>query len=489
MCVQRARACLLGALLFVFCSQRTLAQYSSPDDAFVPPVTVAPQSSGNQGVAVPPSDSADFDQFSPLRTALQEGDPADSEEAPGADLRAQIKQLQEDFKGLQKKENALEGKPYPRVKANGFFQADYAWFSQDAANKQQLGNIQDGWDFRRVRFNLRGDVSDNVEYASEMDFAGSGRPSFRDVSMTIRRDIPLIRNLKFGYWRQPFGMASLTSSRNFPLLERGLTQTFVPFRQIGMGTFGINEAKSATYAASVYRFPSDNFGGNLGDSGGYGMAGRVTWLPWCDADETHLLHLGAAYSFANPSTNTIQYQTTNEVDQSAGGTLPGQLGTTPPFVNTGVMPARNQNLFGLELASRHGAFWTQSEVMWAQVNQINAPVVTFPAMYSEAGYLLSRGDRREYDKNAAVFAGVDPERDFGKEGWGAFEIVGRISYIDLNSQNIHGGRLVDLSTGLNWYLNEYAKLQFVHIHSFLDRQPTGHSDADAMVMRVMVSFY
>jgi phosphate-selective porin OprO/OprP len=488
MSFQRAGACLLGVVLFVCCSQRTFAQYSSPDD-YAPPIVVAPQQPADPGADLSPPESDDFDQFSPLRTALKDGDTSDSADAPGADLRAQVKKLQEDFLALQKKEKALEGKPYPRVKANGFFQADYAWFSQDAANRQELGNIQDGWDFRRVRFNLRGDVSDNVEYASEMDFAAAGRPSFRDVSMTVRRDVPVIRNLKFGYWRQPFGMASLTSARNFPLLERGLTQTFVPFRQIGMGTFGTNEQKSATYAISVYRFPSDNFGGNLGDSGGYGMAGRATWLPWCDADGTHLLHLGAAYSFANPSTNTIQYRSMNEVDQSAGGTLPGQLAATAYFVDTGLMPAKNQNLFGLELASRHGALWTQTEIMWAQVNQINAPVVTFPAMYSEVGYLLSSGDRREYDKNAAVFAGVIPKQNFGKDGWGALELVARVSYIDLNSQDIQGGRLTDLSTGLNWYLNEYAKLQFVHIHSFLDRQPTGHSDADAMVMRVQVSFY
>jgi phosphate-selective porin OprO/OprP len=84
---------------------------------------------------------------------------------------------------------------------------------------------------------------------------------------------------------------------------------------------------------------------------------------------------------------------------------------------------------------------------------------------------------------------VKPKRNLGKDGWGALEIVSRVSYIDLNNQNIHGGRLTDLSTGLNWYLNQYAKLQFVHIHSFLDRQPTGRSDSDTMVMRVMVSFY
>ena len=55
-----------------------------------------------------------------------------------------------------------------------------------------------------------------------------------------------------------------------------------------------------------------------------------------------------------------------------------------------------------------------------------------------------------------------PKHDFnwGKGGWGAWEVAGRYSLVNLNSGDIHGGRLSMLMAGVNWYLHSHVKWRF-----------------------------
>lgn len=50
-------------------------------------------------------------------------------------------------------------------------------------------------------------------------------------------------------------------------------------------------------------------------------------------------------------------------------------------------------------------------------------------------------------------------------GHGTWEIAARYSYLNLNDGPIDGGRINDVTLGLNWYLNQYTKMQFnVTVH-------------------------
>ena len=77
----------------------------------------------------------------------------------------------------------------------------------------------------------------------------------------------------------------------------------------------------------------------------------------------------------------------------------------------------------------------------------------------------------------------------GKEGGpGAREVAGRWSYIELDDENVFGGRLQNLTFGLNWYLNRFTKFQFNYIHSMLARPVGTDSDADILAVRAQVDF-
>jgi phosphate-selective porin len=51
-----------------------------------------------------------------------------------------------------------------------------------------------------------------------------------------------------------------------------------------------------------------------------------------------------------------------------------------------------------------------------------------------------------------------------------------------------GGRENDVTVGLNWYLNQYAKLQLNYIQARLDREPVGRSETGIFAARVQVDF-
>ncbi len=382
------------------------------------------------------------------------------------------------------------GQQYPVVQLTGFFQADAGWIHQSGANRDAVGDAQDGANFRRARLQAKGDVWDNVGYSVEFDFAFPGRPSFMDVWLEVR-DVMGGANVRVGQYRQPIGMAGLNSAKALPFIERPLPFALLPFRQIGVMVHGTGEDDASTWAVSLFRFPTDVFGGNVGDNGGYGFVTRLTGLAIDDGDD-RLLHFGGAYSFADPSTNALQYRTQPEffVAETGGAALsPAGLPTVmPTFVNTGPIAANNFNLFGGELAARSGSFYLQSEILVAVVDQIAGGTAVFPGAYVHAGYFLT-GEVRPYDRKSGVLGMVTPREPFSRSGGlGAWEVAARWSMLDLNDAGIRGGRLNNITLGLNWYLNPFVKFQWNYIHAMLDSPVNGDNEADIVALRAQMRF-
>lgn len=379
---------------------------------------------------------------------------------------------------------------FPTARLTGFFQADAVFFGQDANNIAAVGDVQDGADFRRARLAATGQAWDNVSYMLEMDFAFPGRPSFMDVWLDID-DVIGSSKLRIGQFRQPFGMDGLTSVKELTFLERGLPFAFLPFRQIGAMLHGHGKEELATWAVAGFRFPTDVFGGNVGDNGGYGLASRLTAL--LANREGRLLHAGFGYCYVDPANDQFQYRNQPEVfvGETGGGVPAGVPGSVPPFVDTGVIAARDANLLNVELATAFGSFYAQTEAVYAVVDQVAGPSVTLPGAYAHAGYFLT-GESRTYNGKNGVFGRVNPRCNVGKDGGiGAWEIAARWSYLDLNDANVQGGRLNDLTAGLNWYLNPHTKFQFNYIRAMLDKPlapGAGASDADIFAMRAQVDF-
>jgi phosphate-selective porin OprO/OprP len=373
---------------------------------------------------------------------------------------------------------------YPTITVSGAAQIDGVWFSQDDANMAVVGDAQDVAGFRRSRLGALGNLADNVTYKMEYDFGFSGRPNFTDVWVDVA-ELPAAGHLRIGQWKQPFSMEPATSFRELMFMERSLAFALVPFRQIGAGVYDTLLDEAATYAISGYRFQTDAFGNASGDEG-YGTSTRETMLVWSnDAGDT--LHIGGNYTYNQTATDTIRIRSTPEV----GFTQLDFNNTTsfpiPFFVDTGVLPLDNYQVVGVELAGGFGSLLYQSEIMCALVNQQGAPFLQLPAGYAQVGYVLT-GERRPYNPKAAAYTRVVPAVPFGHGNLGAFEIAGRYSALDLNDANVAGGRLQDLTFGLNWYLNRFTRLEFNYIHPILDRPIGNETHADVFGTRAQFDF-
>jgi phosphate-selective porin OprO/OprP len=404
---------------------------------------------------------------------------------------------------------------YPNLIVNGVFQADVGFFQQDAASLLAHGELQDGADFRRARLSTKGAVTETVNYLLQMDFAFFGRPTFTDVWVE-QTQLPVIGNLRFGQWKQPFSLEVVSSFRYTTFMERSLLfQPFTPFRHLGAGFYDHSDDLNWTWAASGFRAGQDQFGGSASTSGGWATSERLTHLFYWDepTEGRYYLHGGLGHYFSNPPNNTLNFRTIPELyigdvgndDQvgTSGQPTPGPNNGTPFFVATGPLLAEDFHVLGTELLWVNGPLSVQSEAMVALVDQYNGPRAVLPGMYAQVGYFLT-GEHRPYDRIGGAIDRVVPFTNFfcvdtreGRAtGAGAWEIAARISYIDLNDENVRGGRLTDLTAGINWFWNPYTKMVFNYIHAWNDSttvnpltlSPIGDNETSMYAARIQVDY-
>jgi phosphate-selective porin OprO/OprP len=90
------------------------------------------------------------------------------------------------------------------------------------------------------------------------------------------------------------------------------------------------------------------------------------------------------------------------------------------------------------------------------------------------------GEHRPYIRKQGAIDRIKVLRPLGNNqdsgyGWGGFEPAFRFSYVDLNSRDIKGGRLFNMTAGLTWYLNSHAKVQLEYIRAALNNHQFGAS--------------
>ena len=126
----------------------------------------------------------------------------------------------------------------------------------------------------------------------------------------------------------------------------------------------------------------------------------------------------------------------------------------------------------------------QGEYIHAFVNRKEGSDLKFNSFYVQGSYILT-GEHRNYETDVAEFGRIRPKRNFGEAGgMGAWEAALRYSYLDLNDDDIRGGRVSDLTAGLNWYLNPNVRVSWNYVYS--DAQDSGF--INIFQMRLQVAF-
>jgi phosphate-selective porin OprO/OprP len=171
------------------------------------------------------------------------------------------------------------------------------------------------------------------------------------------------------------------------------------------------------------------------------------------------------------------------------------------FLNTGTIPASGGQVFGAEAAASWYNLFIQGEYFHYTVDTrarvtgmpgnlqggVLGPTLNFNGGYVEASYSL--GGKRLYDPLRGAYTAVIPQAPMvpGSGGWGALEIAGRASYVNLNSPYLTtatlgsaysapgvftggtttygGGEQTSFGVGVNWYpnLNMRFMLDYEHV--------------------------
>ncbi len=356
-----------------------------------------------------------------------------------------------------------------KLKLGGRIMNDWAWFA-DSDVGGAIGELEDGTEFRRARIYIAGQICSDITFKAQYDFAG-GDADFKDVWIGMKH-IPIVGNVKVGHFKEPFGLEELTSSKYITFMERGLPDMFAPGRSTGFMIYNHGLNKRMTWAVSVFKNSTDSYGDDTGD-GDYAYTGRITFLPWYQADDK-LFHIGLAYSHRNPDDREIRFRERPESHLA------------PRFVDTGQFEAKRVDLIGLEAAWVYGPFSLQGEYVQAIVDSIGRDDCCFCGFYIYGSYFLT-GEHRVYDRKKGVFGRIKPKRNYSSKpsgGKGAWEIAARYSYLDLNDKSVNGGRLQDFSVGVNWYLNPNTRIMWNYVFADL----ADGADTNIFQMRFQVDF-
>lgn len=358
-----------------------------------------------------------------------------------------------------------------KLKIGGRIQHDYAYFAEDGDIERRLGkDFDDGTEFRRARLYFSGTIYDDIDFKVQFDFAG-GDADFKDVYLGLR-DLPYLGNVRIGQFKEPFSLEEVASSNYITFMERSLVNTFAPSRNTGVMFFDTLLDKRMTWAAGVFR-QTDSFGDGTGGRD-YNVTARLTGLPWYENEGRKLLHLGVAYTHQNYEDDTIRFRARPEAHLA------------PRLVDTESFSAEFGDFIGAEAAWVNGPFSLQGEYVHAFIEGRSRIVgdPNFWAASVQASYFLT-GEHRPYKTSSGSFGRVKPLKNYDKDGGlGAWELAARFSYLDLNDGFVKGGRLRDLTLGLNWYLNPNVRTMWNYVWA----DPARGGDVSAFMWRFQVAF-
>ena len=331
-----------------------------------------------------------------------------------------------------------------KLKFGGRLMYDMSWIG-DGDAERLVGELADGFETRRARLYLEGDLWKNVGFKWEYDWA-SGAAGLRDGYLEFKK-LPVVGNLRLGHFKEPFSLDELTSSRYITFMERGLPNAFVPGRNGGAMIHDTLFDKRVTWAAGVFRDTAGADGGLGRADGQYSFTTRLTGLPYYEDKGKRLVHLGTSYSIRHTD-GIVRYRSRPETHITA-----------QRFVDTGNYFTRDISMIGAEGAVVWGPFHAEAEYIVPNMAADNTPArvgnqpdPNFHGYYVQAGYFLT-GETRPYKTSSGTFDRVKPLKPYGQGGYGAWEVAGRFSYLDLDDDRLAGGKMWNYTLGLNWYVN------------------------------------
>jgi phosphate-selective porin OprO/OprP len=368
----------------------------------------------------------------------------------------------------------------------GGIQGDVGYYPGFSAQSRVVGpqDLNSGFNARRARIGVTGKATDQFVYTFIYDGGNSSDATSKGIE-TAQVNYVGIKGLSidFGYANQLFTLDQSTAAYDTLFMERATPSNIAIALNTGdnRASFGARYFNDRLWVGAYVTGPA------IGDTHGVaeriGAFQRVAFQALQDPNYT--LHVGGGVSelFKAPNAGPGTANAISLSDQ------PELRVDTTTFANTGTLgtlanPVTGGEVYDGELAGNFLNLFAQGEFYHYDIDRRGLKTAEFDGAYGQVAWTLT-GETHKYVPSTASYARIVPNHAFapGDGYWGAWEIAGRVSYVDLNSDftaglpisaksqpsAIDGGRQTSFTAGLNWYPNNYMRLELNYIHTDYDK--------------------
>ncbi len=341
---------------------------------------------------------------------------------------------------------------------------DGAFYSQDAASRQQVGDLSAEQLFRLDNLAISGEIKLRRpwRYTIAGNYRGLEPTASRTwTSTNVNVSIPIgtLAAVTIGKQKEGVGLEMLANARDIEFMELSTMSTafaFVDSHIVGVRVSGTAAGERMTWSAGWFNnWLDDDL--SFSESGQI-FAGRVSGLPILSDGDRRLLHVGVSGVYRQAQNGSFRSKSIPEVYEA------------PDFVDTGSFPANHGTSVGAELAAVEGPFTVSAEYTGTDISSPQTGNPTFSGFYVLASWSLT-GETRPYERADGTFGRIIPTASFSFKhgGPGAWVVAARYSSIDLTSGAVEGGQFDRWSGALSWYPTRQWRFEFNYGYGRLER--------------------
>ncbi len=370
---------------------------------------------------------------------------------------------------------------------------------------------------RRARPIVEGTFDDFIDFRFTPDFGG-GKTTIQDAYISARFQPTAV--LTAGKFKVPFGLERLQLDQDLRFIERSLTSDLVPNRDIGLELSGAWLAGRANYAISATDGVADGLSAennptpDQDDNNDKDVAARVFTQPFLHSDQTALKGLGLGMaatwgvdgnvSASNPLL-PAQYST---VGQQSFFKYRASVTTNGVITDSGTVSGGREVRLSPQFYYYLGSFGVTGEYVGvsqdvARTVGVGSAGLTRRATLDHKAWDAAFSWLLTGEDESFTYPKVRRPYAVGRPGWGALELVTRVSELELDPRTFTDGtdsfaslttaaeKALEWGVGVNWYLTQHYKIALDYELTRFDGGATGgenRADERALLSRFQVAY-
>lgn len=362
-----------------------------------------------------------------------------------------------------------------------------------AGDTAHARDLSSGTNFRRARIGIDGKAFGDWDYSFLLDYGGAGEEDAAHIQeLWVQYSGLKPFHVKVGAFPPSIGLEDQGSTSGQLFLERPASADIArslaggDFREAGEiwanGTWWyVNGAITGRLVGVVN---SQATGVAQPFDSQLGLIGRVGFVPIRTDDGmleagVHGSYVARPADIGGPDTAVGATRYSVALQERPELRVDGTR-----LISTGALNAQHASSAGLEAAGQYGGFFLQSEYEKFRVARRNGVALSdpeFSGYYVEGSYSLT-GERRRFNPANWAFDAPPVNHPFSlaDHTWGAWELAGRYSDINLNyhagavgstlaADAVRGGEQKIWAGGVNWYPNSVVRFMLDYQDVRIDR--------------------